>query len=35
MALVKDRRTVLKLYGELKAAGFDGGYSQVTEFILR
>ncbi len=31
----KDRRTALKLYGELKATGFDGDYSRVTEFIRR
>jgi transposase len=31
----RDRRTVLKLFGELKAAGFDGGYSRVTAFVRR
>lgn len=31
----RDRRTALKLYAELKAAGFDGDYSRVTEFIRR
>jgi transposase len=29
----RDRRTALKLFGELKAAGFDGDYSRVTEFV--
>jgi transposase len=31
----RDRRTALKLFGELKAAGFEGNYSRVTEFIRR
>jgi transposase len=31
----RDRRTALKLHAELKAAGFDGDYSRVTEFIRR
>ncbi|MDQ1303839.1 MAG: hypothetical protein QG595_1822 [Pseudomonadota bacterium] len=30
---VRDRRTALKLHAELKAQGFDGDYSRVTEFI--
>ena len=30
---VRDRRTALKLHAELKALGFDGNYSRVTEFI--
>ena len=30
---VRDRRTALKLHAELKALGFDGDYSRVTEFI--
>ncbi|MDR0378355.1 MAG: IS21 family transposase [Candidatus Accumulibacter sp.] len=30
---VRERRTAKKLYGELKARGFDGDYSRVTEFI--
>jgi len=29
----RDRRSALKLFGELKAAGFDGDYSRVTEFV--
>ena len=29
----RDRRTALKLHAELKAQGFDGDYSRVTEFI--
>lgn len=29
----RDRRTALKLFGELQLAGFDGDYSRVTEFI--
>ena len=33
--LPRERRTALKLYAELKAAGFAGGYSRVTEFIRR
>ena len=31
----RDRRTALKLFGELKAAGFDGSYSRVSEFVRR
>lgn len=31
----RDRRTALKLFGELRAAGFTGDYSRVTEFIRR
>ena len=31
--LKRDRRTALKLFGELQLAGFDGDYSRVTEFI--
>ncbi len=31
----RDRRTALKLFGELKAAGFSGNYSRVTEFVRR
>ena len=31
----RDRRTVLKLYGEIQAAGFTGDYSRVTEFVRR
>ena len=30
---VRDRRTALKLFAELKVLGFDGDYSRVTEFI--
>lgn len=30
---VRERRTALKLHKELKAQGFDGDYSRVTEFI--
>ncbi len=29
----RERRTALKLHTELKALGFDGDYSRVTEFI--
>jgi transposase len=29
----RDRRTALKLFGELQSAGFAGDYSRVTEFI--
>jgi len=29
----RDRRSALKLYAELKAAGFPGDYSRVTEFV--
>ena len=31
----RDRRTALKLFREIQAAGFDGDYSRVTEFIRR
>ncbi|MCK6407547.1 MAG: IS21 family transposase [Rhodocyclaceae bacterium] len=31
----RERRTALKLHAELKAQGFDGHYSRVTEFIRR
>lgn len=31
--LKRDRRTALKLFGELQLAGFNGDYSRVTEFI--
>ncbi|MRR52220.1 MAG: IS21 family transposase [Rhodocyclaceae bacterium] len=31
----RDRRTALKLHAELKAVGFDGDYSRVTEFVRR
>jgi transposase len=31
----RDRRTALKLYEELKVAGFVGDYSRVTEFVRR
>ncbi len=31
----RDRRTALKLFGEIQAAGFDGDYSRVTEFVRR
>ena len=29
----RERRTALALYGELKAAGYGGGYSRLTDFI--
>jgi hypothetical protein len=29
----RDRRSALKLYAELKAAGFPGDFSRVTEFV--
>ena len=29
----KERRTVLALYAEIKAAGYAGGYSRVTDYI--
>ncbi len=29
----RDRRTALKLFGEIQAAGFTGDYSRVTEFV--
>jgi len=28
-----ERRTAKALYGELKAAGYDGGYSRVTDYV--
>jgi len=31
----RDRRSALKLFGEIKAAGFTGDYSRVTEFVRR
>ncbi len=31
----RDRRTALKLFAEIKASGFTGDYSRVTEFIRR
>jgi transposase len=31
----RDRRTALKLFGEIQAAGFTGDYSRVTEFVRR
>jgi transposase len=31
----RDRRTALKLFAELQAAGFDGSYSRVTTFVRR
>jgi transposase len=31
----RDRRNALKLFGEIQAAGFTGGYSRVTEFVRR
>jgi len=31
----RDRRSTLKLFGELQAAGFTGDYSRVTEFVRR
>jgi hypothetical protein len=31
----RDRRTALKLFGELQAEGFTGTYCRVTEFIRR
>lgn len=32
---LRQRRTALKLFGELQSLGFDGDYSRVTEFIRR
>jgi transposase len=29
----RERRTALALYGELKAKGYEGGYSRLTDFI--
>ena len=31
----RDRRSALKLFGEIKEAGFTGDYSRVTEFVRR
>jgi len=31
----RDRRTALKLFGEIQADGFTGDYSRVTEFVRR
>ena len=31
----RDRRTALKLFGEIQAGGFDGSYSRVSEFVRR
>ena len=31
----RDRRTALKLFREIQAAGFDGDYSRVTAFVRR
>ena len=31
----RDRRSALKLFDEIKVAGFTGDYSRVTEFIRR
>ena len=31
----RDRRSALKLFGELQAGGFTGNYCRVTEFIRR
>jgi transposase len=31
----RDRRTALKLFREIRTAGFDGDYSRVTEFVRR
>jgi transposase len=31
----RDRRSALKLFGEIQAAGFDGDYSRVTAFVRR
>jgi transposase len=31
----RDRRTALKLFAELRASGFGGDYSRVTEFVRR
>ena len=31
----RDRRTALKLFGEIQATGFTGDYSRVTEFVRR
>lgn len=31
----RDRRSALKLFQEIQAAGFDGDYSRVTEFVQR
>ena len=31
----RDRRSALKLFEEIQAAGFTGDYSRVTEFVRR
>ena len=31
----RDRRSALKLFGELQVTGFTGNYCRVTEFIRR
>jgi transposase len=31
----RERRTALALFKELKAKGYDGGYSRLTDFIRR
>ena len=31
----RDRRSALKLFREIKATGFDGDYSRVTDFVRR
>jgi transposase len=31
----RDRRTLLRLFAQIKAKGYDGGYSQLTERIRR
>jgi transposase len=33
--LKRDKRTVLRLFKEIQAQGFDGDYSRVTEFVRR
>ena len=35
LRIKRERRTALKLFGELKAVGFTGDYSRVTEFVRR
>ena len=32
---MRDRRTALKLFGEIRAAGFAGDYSRVTAFVRK
>jgi hypothetical protein len=29
----RERRTAKALYAEIKAAGYDGGYTRVTDFV--